>query len=257
MHPSIPKSLALLSIAVSSTLARDVPHNIRALYHNIKSNASCSLALASGFWSSDNGDNSFTYCADHLHDKNIIYIQGTNGALANMDIDCDGEQGGPADDGRCRAGGDTQPVTAFQDVVAGYGKGINDLNANVHPYVVFGNMGDKQGWVTFDPREFGVEPLSVMAVVCGDQLIYGVWGDINGDDGDYPLVGEASISLATACYGDGMTSEHGHVDEDVLYIAFTGSSAVPGADGAKWTATNYGEFQQSIKDLGDTLISRL
>jgi hypothetical protein len=206
-----------------------------------------------------------------------------------MDIDCDGKQGGSADDGRCRAGGDTQPVTAFQHIVAGYGKGINDLNANVHPYVVFGNTGDKGGWVTFDPQQYGIEPLSLMAVVCGDQLvrfffpsscgfwvlsppkatdslarfiltrgqIYGVWGDINGDDGDHALVGEASISLATACYGDSMTSDNGHIDEDVLYIAFNGTRAVPGAGGAKWTAKNYGEFQQSIRHLGDTLISKL
>ncbi|KAK0611444.1 glycoside hydrolase family 75 protein [Immersiella caudata] len=257
MHPTTTKFFTILFIAASGTAARDVPPNIRSLYHAIKESASCSDPLANGFWSSDNGANTFTYCGDHLHDKGIIYIQGDNGALADMDIDCDGEQGGPADDGRCDIVGDTQDVTAFQDIVAGYGKGVKDLNANVHPYVVFGNTGDKDGWITFDPQEYGIEPLSLMAVVCGDQLIYGVWGDINGDDGAYPVVGEASISLATACYGDGVTGENGHIDEDVLYIAFAGSNAVPGADGANWAVKSYGDFERSIKDLGDTLISKL
>ena len=87
-----------------------------------------------------------------------------------MDIDCDGEQGGPSDDGRCGSSGDTQDITAFQDTVASYGKGINDLNANADPYVVFGNDGGS-GWDTFDPQQYGVEPLSVMAVVCGDKLV--------------------------------------------------------------------------------------
>jgi hypothetical protein len=31
--------------------------------------------------------------------------------------------------------------------------------------------------------------------------VYGIWGDTNGDDGDEAMVGEASISLATACFG--------------------------------------------------------
>jgi len=34
--------------------------------------------------------------------------------------------------------------------------------------------------------------------------VYGIWGDMNGDDGDESVVGEASISLATACFGNGV-----------------------------------------------------
>jgi hypothetical protein len=88
-----------------------------------------------------------------------------------MDIDCDGEQNGLGNDGRCGSSTDTQAVTSFQSTIEGYNKGITDLNANVHPYVVFGNEGSKHGWKTFDPREYGVEPLSVMAVVCGGKLV--------------------------------------------------------------------------------------
>lgn len=88
-----------------------------------------------------------------------------------MDIDCDGEQNGKGDDGRCGNSDDTQAITSFQWIVEGYNKGIKDLNAFVHPYVVFGNTGSKSGWKTFEPREYGIEPLSVMAVVCGDKLV--------------------------------------------------------------------------------------
>ena len=88
----------------------------------------------------------FSYCGTSLPDKNIIYIQGRNGALANMDIDCDGAQGGPADDGRCGNSDDTQSITSFQWLVEGYGvPGVRDLNPYVHSYVVFGNSGSKPG----------------------------------------------------------------------------------------------------------------
>jgi hypothetical protein len=106
-----------------------------------------------------------------MSDYNVVYIQGTGGDLANMDIDCDGEQGGPEDDGRCGASRDTQSVTSFADIVSSYRKGIDDLNANVHPYVVFGNVGSRAGFANFNPRQYGIEPLSVMAVVCNNQLV--------------------------------------------------------------------------------------
>jgi chitosanase len=50
---------------------------------------------------------------------------------------------------------------------------------------------------------------------------YGVWGDTNGDTS----VGEASISLATACFGSGITGDNGHSETDVLYLAFKGAQA--------------------------------
>lgn len=90
-----------------------------------------------------------------------------------------------------------------------------------------------------------------------DTQIYGVWGDENGDDGEFPMVGEASISLATACYGTDMNGNNGHAENDVLFIAFPGSDAVPGADGATWDASGYETFEESISSLGDKLIERL
>ncbi|KAI1082702.1 glycoside hydrolase family 75 protein [Whalleya microplaca] len=251
---SLKINLLSLSLLLGSSLARDVPSNIQKLYKDIKSQGQCNNKLASGFYSTEEGDNNFSYCGDRLKTSNIIYIQGTGGQFTNMDIDCDGTQGSAADDGRCGNSGDTQSITSFADTVAGYNQGIKDLDANIHPYVVFGNSGSKNGYKTFDPTKYGIKPLSVMAVVCGDQLVYGIWGDENGADGDKAVVGEASISLATKCYGTSMNGNNGHDENDVLYIAFVGQNAVPGAGGAKWAAKNFNEFESSIEKLGDKLI---
>ncbi|RKL24806.1 hypothetical protein BFJ68_g807 [Fusarium oxysporum] len=174
-----------------------------------------------------------------------------------MDIDCDGVQGSSADDGRCGSSGDTQSVTSFQDQLKSYGTDQKDLDANIHPYVVFGNVGTKKNWPTFDAQKHGIKPLSVMAVVCGDKMFYGIWGDENGDDGDEAMVGEASISLATACFGDDMNGDNGHDEDDVLYIAFPGSDAVPGEDGADWDAKNFKDFEESLGGVGDKLVARI
>ncbi|KAI2610563.1 glycoside hydrolase family 75 protein [Hypoxylon sp. NC1633] len=251
------KNILAISVFLSASLARDVPSNVKTLYDSIKSKGDCTSKLASGFYSSDDNDNSFSYCGDHVKDYNVIYLQGKKGQFANMDIDCDGTQGSAADDGRCGDSGDTQSITSFADTVNGYRKGVKDLDANIHPYVVFGNVGGKEGYTSFDPQKHGVEPLSVMAVVCGDQLIYGIWGDENGVDGEKSVVGEASISLATACYGKSINGNSGHDETDVLYLAFPGSDAVPGKNGAKWNAKNYSEFESSIQSLGDKLIQRI
>ncbi|KJK92270.1 hypothetical protein H633G_03818 [Metarhizium anisopliae BRIP 53284] len=254
-----------LSALAAVAAARDVPANVKSFYNSIRGQGQCRNVLAGGFHSID-GDSGkspdmkpidFDYCGDHISDYNVIYLQGKNGQLVNMDIDCDGIQHGPADDGRCGSSGDTQSVTSFADTLRGYGTGQRDLDANAHPYVVFGNTGSRKGFANFDPRKYGVEPLSVMAVVCNNKLIYGVWGDENGDDGSESMVGEASISLATACFGRGINGNSGHDDNDVLYIAFTGKDAVPGAKGAKWNAQNYDEFENSITGLGNKLIQRI
>lgn len=87
-----------------------------------------------------------------------------------MDIDCDGAIV-KNDDGRCDNAHSTQSTTAMKRYVAARTDEVTDLNPFVHDYVVFGNTGDKPGWVTFDPRDYNMKPLSVMAVVCGDKLV--------------------------------------------------------------------------------------
>jgi hypothetical protein len=101
----------------------------------------------------------------------VIYLQGTEGKLVNMDIDCDGIQGSSADDGRCGSSGDTQSVTSFQDRLRTYSTKQKDLDANIHPYVVFGNLGTKKNWPTFDAQKHGIKPLSIIAVVCGEKMV--------------------------------------------------------------------------------------
>lgn len=39
------------------------------------------------------------------------------------------------------------------------------------------------------------------------------------------LVGEASISLATACFGNYISGDNGHSETDVLYLAFRSHKA--------------------------------
>eukprot|EP00980_Cylindrotheca_fusiformis_P030870 scaffold25542_cov201-Cylindrotheca_fusiformis.AAC.2 len=119
----LPSLFALVGLAS----ARDVPSNVQALYESVTS-GHCKNKLASGFYN-------WSYCGDHVEDG-FIYIQGKKkGQLANMDIDCDGAQGGANKDDRCEGSTDTQSQTSFKDTVQSYDVGITDLDAFYHPYV--------------------------------------------------------------------------------------------------------------------------
>ncbi|KAI1097574.1 glycoside hydrolase family 75 protein [Jackrogersella minutella] len=243
------RTLLLSSFLLATAQGRDIPSNVRDFYHSVVAQGSCKQPLKAGFYDKVNSDdNRFAYCGDYKDDYGIIYLQGADGNLANMDIDCDGDTT-KNNDGRCDSAHSTQSTTAMRNHVSSYENGVPDLNPFIHNYVVFGNTGDKDGWATLDPRDYGMLPLSVMAV------IYGVWGDTNGDDGVRPRIGEASISTATLCFGVGMDGEVGY-DEDILYIGFTGAEAVPG-ESANWGAANGDEFQKSIEGLGDALVKRI
>ena len=113
----------------------------------------------------------YGYCGDLLESHGIVYLQGKSGNLSNMDIDCDGVLKGVGDDGRCKSSDDTQYQTSFKDIASEYSNGVEDLNAFVHDYVVFGNYGEADGYITYDPEEDGIQPLSVMAVICNNQLV--------------------------------------------------------------------------------------
>ncbi|KAI9047907.1 hypothetical protein LZ554_007709 [Drepanopeziza brunnea f. sp. 'monogermtubi'] len=259
MHtPFLASLLAFLLTALllgSRIAARSVPANVQSFYNSVKSTGTCQNILKTGFYAKDDPPNTFSYCGTHLNDYGVIYLQGTGGALADMDIDCDGIQNGPGNDGRCGSSDDTQAHTSFEDTVAGYNKGVSGLNAFIHTYVVLGNVGTNAGFVNYDPRANGVRELSLVAVVCGNgKMFYGIWGDENGDDGPRAVIGEASISMATLCYGtSAVNGNSGHDATDVLYIAFTGAAAVPGANGAKWNAASASEFEASLATLGDVL----
>ncbi|KAL8849082.1 MAG: hypothetical protein Q9221_005926 [Calogaya cf. arnoldii] len=243
-------------IGAQGTSAISVPSNVRNFYNRVRP-ATCTGTekLKGGFYDQEGSGAQWSYCRKAFPSgKHAIYLHGPSTKLANMDIDCDGDLSNPVD-GRCGKSQDTQGQTSFKSQVqAASGRKVSDLNSNIHPYVVFGNERD-DGGATFNPKSVGIKPLSVMAVVCGDKMFYGVWGDTNGDDGP-PLVGEASLSLATACYGKSMNGNNGHDTADVLYIAFPGDDAVPGSS-ANWGASNFQQFEDSITALGSSLVARL
>ncbi|KAI9370168.1 fungal chitosanase of glycosyl hydrolase group 75-domain-containing protein [Aspergillus egyptiacus] len=242
-------NLTLLSFLLLTT-AKRIPPNLRSFYHTVRHAGNCtgSDLLKGGFYDQDDSLPLWGYCQRYITGRGL-YLKGPDHALANMDIDCDGLK--VPGDGRCNNSRDTQYETAFKEDVRKFG--IPDLNPYVHPYVVLGNVG--RYTPTFDPRSVGVRPLSVVAVVCANKLIYGIWGDVNGDDG-LPLVGEASLALATACFGHRMNGDNGHDAPDVLYLAFAGDEAVPGYR-AKWHAKGYKDFERSIERLGDRLVARV
>ena len=94
----------------------------------------------------------------------MIYLSGPKPQpLADMDIDCDGSDNMA---GKCSDDPSGQAQTSFKATANSYG--IPDLNSSIHSYVVFGNEG---GSPSFDPVKSGLEPLSVMAVVCNDKLV--------------------------------------------------------------------------------------
>lgn len=189
--PSL-RSQLLACLLLGLVSGRKVPTNVKNFYDTVVAQGECIDKLASGFHSIDGDSGSkssqravngswtvqllmsgieFSYCGDHVNDYNVIYIQGKNGTLANLDVDCDGIQGSQADDGRCGSSDDTQSITSFQDIVQGYKTGQKDLDSNIHPYVVFGNEGTKKHWHKFDPQDYGIKPLSIMAVVCNNKLV--------------------------------------------------------------------------------------
>ncbi|KAL3472250.1 hypothetical protein BJX99DRAFT_262453 [Aspergillus californicus] len=237
----------ILTFILPLTYARNVPDGLRSFYDAVRDGGNCGGGdlLQGGFYDRDDVPANWGYCQRYMNGRGF-YIKGPGPSLANMDIDCDGLFA--IGDGRCGNSPDIRYETAFKDDVAEFG--ISDLNSYVHPYVVLGNTGNYHP--TFDPTQHGVQPLSVVAVVCGDKLVYGVWGDVNGDDG-LPLVGEASLALATECFGGDMNGDNGYDGDDVLYIAFTGDEAVPG-DSANWKAGSFADFERSIEELGDELV---
>ncbi|KAL2013502.1 hypothetical protein VTN00DRAFT_1027 [Thermoascus crustaceus] len=249
------KALSIKSVAVLGSLlashypavtnARDIPPNLQHFYDTVKGKT-CSNPIKDGFHDG-HGNSGWSYCGDYK-DNGLIYLAGPSRkqSLGDMDVDCDGDD---RTAGKCSNDNSGQDQTTFQQIVKGYG--FSDLNANIHGYVVFGNEGAKP---SFEPKEAGMKPLSIMAVICNNQLFYGIWGDTNGGTD----TGEASISLATACFPDGnITGDNGHTDHDVLYLGFTGPKAVPGKCGANWKAESFREFEESLAHIGDSLVLKV
>lgn len=252
----------LLAVLPSTSATLEIPPHVQNFYNELGSKPDCVRKLSTGFHNSQFEPGDMSYCGDHLESHGIIYLLGPHGKLSNLDIDCDGHPY-PALSDRClshTANRTFLPSTSIRYLIEDYDVGIPDLNSHIHSFVVFGNTGPP-GWNTFDPREYGVERASLMMVVCGGHMFYGIWGDTNGAHGPRASVGETSLSLATACFGEGMSggdeAHSSHDEPDVLYVAFTGRDAVPGRAGAKWKSDSFEEFHASIEPLGNRLVKRI
>ncbi|KAK2879398.1 hypothetical protein FQN49_000916 [Arthroderma sp. PD_2] len=238
--------VALWGLAgVASAAGRPIPDNLMALYNYAKNNP-CDKPLSSNRFKDGHGRSGFTYCGDY---EGVVYLSGPphpTGRLGDVDVDCDGAN---RSEGDCANDLTGQGQTSFKDEVADYG--IDDLDANVHGYVVFGNEGKKLSYL---PSDSGIEPLSVVAVVCNDRLFYGIWGDTNGNTD----TGEVSISLAQACFPEhNLTGDNSYEGHDVLFVAFKGEDAKPGINGADWKADNFNTFEESLADVGDRMVAKI
>ncbi|GAA5844244.1 hypothetical protein JCM9279_001735 [Rhodotorula babjevae] len=176
-----------------------------------------------GYKTNGSGKDGTRYCADSDGDK-PAYVWWQS----NMDIDCDGSDGKGE---ICNGDGSYQSSTTFQDDAGKH------IDAQAIQYVVIDQDDD------FDPTKFGIQPLSVVAVVCGGKLTFGVWADTNA----LGSMGEASVYLARTCFGTQMTGNYGHGEPDVTYIAFPGTKAdtVP---------SGLGKDEEVMFDMGKKLV---
>ncbi|KAJ7314335.1 fungal chitosanase of glycosyl hydrolase group 75-domain-containing protein [Mycena albidolilacea] len=120
--------------------------------------------------------------------------------FADMDVDCDGVAG-------CSDDPSGQSSTSF-----------GHLDAAQVPYFVL-------------PADFVaahadlIQPNAVGAIVCGGQMVYGIFGDTNGATPE--VIGEGSLLLAQTCFPEeGLNANNGHTPLDVLYIVF-GNAVAP------------------------------
>ncbi|BGP11477.1 hypothetical protein JCM10049v2_007384 [Rhodotorula toruloides] len=215
-HPPLPASPSSLARRASSTnpsLLFDPPSSLSTFLTQIGTGGSLSCekgggvgldTRSGGYHTNGKGKSGTRYCGDKKDAPKMVWWQ------SNMDVDCDGSN----KKGPCSNDGSFQGQTAFQD------KSGKDIDAQ---YVVIDQDKD------FDPTKFGVQPLSVVAVVCGGKLTFGIWADTNalGD------MGEVSVYLAQVCFGTGMNGDAGYDNPDVLYVAFPGekSETVPSKEG--------------------------
>ncbi|KAF2727200.1 fungal chitosanase [Polyplosphaeria fusca] len=241
--------LLVLALASFAT-ARKIPDNLKTFYNAHKKEKTCANKLSIAY-NSGQAKSDTVYCKDKA--SGAVFLKDIKkGGYADMDIDCDGAS---VQQGACSNDGTGQGITAFQDQVKKFG--INDLDSQIHTFVVLGNdnsASEGNGGTPFDPAQSAnIKPLSVVAVVCNNQLLYGVWGDVNGGI----LTGESSVALAQMCFpSEGLDANHGHEGHDVLYLAFEGEEAVVGK-AADWKAKSSKEFEKSLAAVGDKLVKKI
>ncbi|APR86904.1 secreted protein [Minicystis rosea] len=158
----------------------------------------------------------------------ICSIPGAVWWTADLDVDCDGGKGAA-----CKADPYYQAETAATD-----SKG-NPLDASTLPYVVIPMASNG-----FDYKQAGLKLGSVVAVIYGGKISYGILGDV----GPAGVIGEASYAMAKEL-GINPSPTVGGVDSGVTYVAFTGTSAVVSKKEDHAAAVTIG--QQKAADLVD------
>ena len=137
-----------------------------------------------------------------------IPVCGLSGAVwwkSDLDVDCDGGLSST-----CKNDPDYQSGTAASD-----SKG-KPLNASTLPYVVIPQSSNG-----FNYKTAGLKMGSVVAVVHGSKVAYGILGDV----GPAGVIGEASYAMAQQL-GLNPSPTSGGAESGVTYVAFTGASAV-------------------------------
>lgn len=187
---------------------------------------SCTSVTGSGKFALDDGD-----------PDTVSMCQLTGGIYwkADMDIDCDG-----IETAQCNSSTDSsyQPMTSATDSSDNY------LNAATLPFVVIPMIQSR-----FDYSAHGIQLGSVVAVIYGGQVQYGVFGDEAGGN----FIGEASYAMANLL-GIDPNPETGGTAGPVSYIVFTGSSGVASPIENHSAAVTVGQNRacQLINDNGGT-----
>lgn len=138
-----------------------------------------------------------------------VDICGLTGAVfwkADLDVDCDGKM-----TAKCSLA--TDP--AYMNQTAAMDSMGNPLDAAALPYVVVPGISSRWSY-----RAAGLAMGSVVAVIYGDHLEYGVLGDI----GPVAAIGEASYRMAELLTIN-PNPRTGGTAAEVAYIAFTGMAA--------------------------------
>lgn len=138
-----------------------------------------------------------------------VDICGVTGAVfwkADLDVDCDGKM-----TAKCNLATDPDYMsqTAATDSMG------NPLDAAALPYVVVPGVSTRWSY-----RAAGLAMGSVVAVIYGDHLEYGVLGDV----GPVTAIGEASYRMAELLTIN-PNPRTGGTAAEVAYIAFTGMAA--------------------------------
>lgn len=162
-----------------------------------------------------------------------VPVCGREGAVfwtADLDVDCDGRA---SEQCNARADPDYQAETAAHD---SHGE---PLDAAATPYVVVPAPSDRWSYKASGLRVGH----SVVAVVHGDRVVYGVIGDV----GPKALLGEASHAMA-ARLGLDPNPRRGGAESDVLYVAF------PGPDGEVKRPEDAAEVERVGKRMAARLV---